>query len=154
MASLTTCGGILLDADQFNVTEDKVIHITGGSGGEVTSVNGKTGNVSLGAADVEAEPTGTTEAHNGNNAAHTDIREKIEALTQENATLNTGIQNIIKGDYIGTDSQFVNVVKDTSGVKININELGAIANATGAEDVVTQFNLLLNELRTMGVLAE
>ena len=63
MASLTTCGGILLDADQSNVT--------------------------------------------------------------------------IKGDYIGTDSQFVNIVKDTSGVKININELGAIANATGAEDVVT-----------------
>lgn len=63
MASLTTCGGILLDADQFNVT--------------------------------------------------------------------------IKGDYIGTDSQFVNIVKDTSGVKININELGVIANTTGAEDVVT-----------------
>ena len=41
MASLTTCGGILLDADQFNVTEDMVIHITGGNGGEATSVNGK-----------------------------------------------------------------------------------------------------------------
>lgn len=155
MASLTTCGGILLDADQFNVTEDKVIHITGGAGtGEVTSVNGQSGAVILKAEDVEAEPTGTTETHNENDAAHADIRERISALTDENTTLNTTMQNIIKGDYIGTDSQFINIVKDPNGVKVNVNELGAVANATGADDIVTQFNLLLSELRTMGVLAE
>lgn len=155
MASLTTCGGILLDADQFEVSEDKVIHVKGGGGtGDVTSVNGKSGEVVLKAEDVEAEPTGTMETHNENDAAHADIRESISALTDENTTLNTGIQNIIKGDYLGTDSQFINIVKDPNGVKINVNELGAVADATGADDIVTQFNLLLSELRTMGVLAE
>lgn len=155
MASLTTCGGILLDADQFSVTDDKVIHIKNGGGtGDVTSVNGKSGEVVLKAEDVEAEPTGTTETHNENDTAHADIREKITALTEENTTLNATIQNVIKGDYLGTDSQFINVVKDTNGVKVNINELGAITDATGADDIVTQFNLLLSELRTMGVLAE
>lgn len=155
MASLTTCGGILLDAGQFSVTDDKVIHIKNGGGtGDVTSVNGKSGEVVLKAEDVEAEPTGTTETHNENDTAHADIREKITALTEENTTLNATIQNVIKGDYLGTDSQFINVVKDTNGVKVNINELGAITDATGADDIVTQFNLLLSELRTMGVLAE
>lgn len=155
MASLTTCGGILLDAGQFSVTDDKVIHIKNDGGtGDVTSVNGKSGEVVLKAEDVEAEPTGTTETHNENDTAHADIREKITALTEENTTLNATIQNVIKGDYLGTDSQFINVVKDTNGVKVNINELGAITDATGADDIVTQFNLLLSELRTMGVLAE
>lgn len=105
MASLTTCGGILLDADQFSVTDDKVIHIKNGGGtGDVTSVNGKSGEVVLKAEDVEAEPTGTTETHNENDTAHADIREKITALTEENTTLNATIQNVIKGDYLGTDS--------------------------------------------------
>lgn len=59
MAKITApCGGILLDKDQFNITSDKVIHITngGGGGGGVTSVNGKTGAVEITAEDVGTIP--------------------------------------------------------------------------------------------------
>lgn len=60
----------------------------------VTAVNGKTGAVVLGAADVGADPKGTAasavSAHNTSNAAHNDIRLLIEGLTTRlNALANS-----------------------------------------------------------------
>lgn len=60
----------------------------------VTAVNGKTGAVVLGAPDVGAEPVGAAagavSAHNGSNAAHSDIRLLIEGLANRlNALANS-----------------------------------------------------------------
>lgn len=60
----------------------------------VTAVNGKTGAVVLGAPDVGAEPVGAAagavSAHNGSNAAHSDIRLLIEELANRlNALANS-----------------------------------------------------------------
>lgn len=53
----------------------------GGGTAGVTSVNGKTGEVNLTAADVGAEALGKLANHNVNGYAHEDIRELISALT-------------------------------------------------------------------------
>lgn len=59
-------GGCLLNADQFEYTKDElgrpVLNTKSGSGGNVTSVNGKTGAITLSASDVGAVPTTRTVA--------------------------------------------------------------------------------------------
>lgn len=105
---------------------------------------------------------------NRSNTAHTDIRGDLETLsntvsgqttaisTHENSleVLDTTTKNIIKGDYLGTDGMFLDFTKAEQGVKIDVTPMAAVTDATSAEDVVTQFNALLAEMRTMGLISE
>jgi hypothetical protein len=77
----------------------------------------------------------------------------------ENSTIETGIAATIKGDgfmYDGNGVKMLDLVNhyafDKNGVKILDVQQPAIANATGAGDVVAQLNLLLAACRAHGLI--
>lgn len=134
----------------------------------------------LTASSVGADPTGTATTavseHNASGEAHTDIRTTIENLTASDvgadatgtassavnthntagdahSDIRTNINNVIKGDYFSTTGTLLSTNKQTSGVTVSITPMSAITDATGAEDVVTQFNALLAAMRTAGLIA-
>ena len=127
-------GGCLLNADQFEYTKDElgrpVLNTKSGSGGDVTSVNGKTGAVVLSASDIGALddttviPTKTSELQNDNgfitNSALTGyaktsaIPTKVSELTNDSKFITTS----------GAPVQSVNT--KTGAITLSASDVGAV----------------------------
>lgn len=125
------CGGIKLNDSQFKVDKDGIISSESGGGGAVNS---------------DATTLG------GHAVDYFATAESVTGLDTDVTQLDTISKNIIKGDYLGTDSLFIDLTKSESGVKINITPITNIEDATTPEDMVTKFNTLLSELKTMGIM--
>lgn len=131
-------GGCLLNADQFEYTKDElgrsVLNTkTSGSASAVTSVNGKTGEVVLSAADVEALPSDT------------EIPSKTSDLQNDSGFItNTALTGYAKTEAIPTkvseltnDSNFIaasgapvqSVNTKTGVITLAASDVGAVPTA-------------------------
>lgn len=174
------CGGWWIDGTTLTFDSNKVLSATGGGEGnylplaggtmEADAVIAGTDSIEVSVGDttqsavVGVTQTGVTIEHNTNSDADSSIRAIVDAIELEangtTVTINGTGMNMGGAAISGINSlagQASTEIAIESNLDMNNHTISglptiAVANATGAEDVVTQLNALLTQLRAAGII--
>lgn len=140
----------LTAGEGIEISADNVISATGGGtgGGAVTSVNGKTGEVVLAAADVGAAPADALASYVTTDALNTELAGKQDKLTAES---DLAVNNLTAASV--ASSGMIKATNADSSKYVQVDGTGLIYSSTGTTNYmhdITDYGLRLRKIADNG----